>query len=157
MNTDYYSILGVEKTASREEIKKAFRKLAHTHHPDKGGDEKKFKEINEAYQTLYDEGKRRNYDAFGANSSQSGGFGHAGFGGFDPRKAGYYSGARTGTQSGFGGFSSKTGSTQGFNLFSLRKISPIWWIILIPLAMAAIFIIGAFLLIGLLLRPFLRR
>jgi hypothetical protein len=47
---DYYKTLGVEKNASADEIKKAFRKLAHQHHPDKGGDEKKFKEASEAYQ-----------------------------------------------------------------------------------------------------------
>lgn len=59
---DYYSILGVPKTASQEEIKKAYRKLAMRYHPDKGGDESKFKEINEAYDTLGDAEKRSNYD-----------------------------------------------------------------------------------------------
>lgn len=62
---DYYQILGVSKNASQEEIKKAYRKLAHRYHPDKGGDEKKFKEINEAYQTLSDKEKRNQYDRFG--------------------------------------------------------------------------------------------
>lgn len=81
---DYYKILGVEKSASQEDIKKAFRKLAHEHHPDKkGGDDTKFKEINEAYQTLSDENKRRNYDQFGnASGPQYGGFG-GGAQGFD--------------------------------------------------------------------------
>jgi len=62
---DYYELLGVSKTASQDEIKKAFHKLAHKHHPDKGGDEKKFKEINEAYQVLSDQQKRAQYDQYG--------------------------------------------------------------------------------------------
>lgn len=59
---DYYAILGIAKTASPDEIKKAYRKLAMKHHPDRGGDEHKFKEINEAYDTLSDPEKRREYD-----------------------------------------------------------------------------------------------
>jgi len=62
---DYYQILGVSKQAPQDEIKKAYRKLAHKYHPDKGGDEKKFKEINEAYQILSDQKKRNQYDQFG--------------------------------------------------------------------------------------------
>ena len=62
---DYYEVLGVTRNASQEEIKKAFHKLAHKHHPDKGGDEKKFKEVNEAYQVLSDKTKRGQYDQFG--------------------------------------------------------------------------------------------
>lgn len=63
---DYYQILGVNKNASPEEIKRAYYKLAHKYHPDKGdGDEKKFKEINEAYQVLSDKEKRTQYDRFG--------------------------------------------------------------------------------------------
>jgi len=62
---DYYEILGIKKDASPEEIKRAFHKLAHKHHPDKGGDEKKFKEANEAYQTLSHKEKRAQYDRFG--------------------------------------------------------------------------------------------
>lgn len=62
---DYYEILGVSRDASQEEIKRAFHKLAHKHHPNKGGDEKKFKEINEAYQVLYNKEKRAQYDRFG--------------------------------------------------------------------------------------------
>ncbi|HEY4518079.1 MAG TPA: DnaJ domain-containing protein, partial [Candidatus Paceibacterota bacterium] len=49
MSKDYYKTLGVSKNASKDEIKKAFHKLAHEHHPDRGGKEEKFKEINEAY------------------------------------------------------------------------------------------------------------
>ena len=62
---DYYKTLGVSKDATADEIKKAFRKLARTHHPDAGGDEAKFKEINEAYEVLSDEEKRALYDRYG--------------------------------------------------------------------------------------------
>ena len=62
---DYYKTLGVSKDATADEIKKAFRKLARTHHPDAGGDEAKFKEINEAYEVLSDEKKRALYDQYG--------------------------------------------------------------------------------------------
>lgn len=62
---DYYKVLGINKEASEEDVKKAFRKLAHKYHPDKGGDEKKFKEINEAYQVLSNKEKRAQYDRFG--------------------------------------------------------------------------------------------
>ncbi len=83
MTKDYYNILGISRGASDDEIKKAYRKLAHKHHPDKkGGDEKKFKEINEAYQTLSDKQKRGQYDQFGSTFEQAGA-GGAGFEGFD--------------------------------------------------------------------------
>ena len=62
---DYYKILGVSRDASAEDIKKAYYRLAHQYHPDKGGDETKFKEINEAYQVLSDREKRSQYDRFG--------------------------------------------------------------------------------------------
>ena len=71
---DYYEILGVSKNATPEEIKKAYRKKAIEHHPDKGGDENKFKEAAQAYETLSDDGKRKHYDMFGDNPNQ-GGFG----------------------------------------------------------------------------------
>lgn len=66
MKKDYYDILGVARNASPEEVKKAYRRLAHQYHPDKSsGDEKRFKEINEAYQILGNEEKRAHYDRFG--------------------------------------------------------------------------------------------
>lgn len=81
MARDYYDVLGVKKTASQDDIKKAFRKLAHEHHPDKGGDQSRFKELNEAYQVLGDTNKRAQYDQFGASfDSRSGPSGFSGFG-----------------------------------------------------------------------------
>ena len=90
---DYYEVLGVNKSADATELKKAYRKLAMKYHPDKNpGDkeaEEKFKEINEAYEVLSDETKRRNYDQFGHEGVNgqgfggAGGFGGQGFGGFD--------------------------------------------------------------------------
>jgi len=75
---DYYETLGVSKTASADEIKSAFRKLARKHHPDVAKDKKaaeeKFKQINEAYEVLSDTDKRRKYDELGANWDQPGGF-----------------------------------------------------------------------------------
>ena len=89
MAKDYYNVLGVDKKASQDDIKKAFRKLAHKYHPDKGGtDESKFKEITEAYSILSDDKKRREYDTYGqafpgsTGSRQAGGQGNP-FGGFD--------------------------------------------------------------------------
>jgi len=86
MAKDYYTLLGVDKTASQDEIKKAYRKLAHTHHPDKrGGNEAKFKEVNEAYSVLSDPKKRSQYDQFGQAFGNGGGAHGSGqgFGGFD--------------------------------------------------------------------------
>ncbi len=86
MSKDLYSILGVDKNASDDEIKKAYRKLAHKYHPDKkDGDEAKFKEINGAYQTLSDKQKRQQYDSFGQTFEGANGRSGAagGFGGFN--------------------------------------------------------------------------
>ncbi len=91
MAKDYYEILGVNKGSSKDEIKKAFYKLAHKYHPDKkGGNEAKFKEVNEAYQVLSDDQKRVKYDQFGSGFESMGGFqgGGAGFEGFDFSGAG---------------------------------------------------------------------
>ncbi|MBI5797896.1 molecular chaperone DnaJ [Candidatus Woesearchaeota archaeon] len=86
---DYYSVLGVGKDASKEDIKKAYKTLAKKYHPDLHPNDKeaerKFKEINEAYAALSDEGKRTNYDRFGNTGEQQGysqGFGQEGFGDF---------------------------------------------------------------------------
>jgi len=85
MSNDYYKILGIAKGASKEEIKKAYRKMAHKYHPDKGGggDDKKFKEVNEAYQVLGNDKKRMEYDRYGRVFSGNGGFGEGGAGGWD--------------------------------------------------------------------------
>ena len=84
MGKDYYKILGVDKSAGADDIKKAFRKKAHEFHPDKaGGDEAKFKEANEAYQVLSDPKKRAQYDQYGStfeHAQSRGGF--SGFGDF---------------------------------------------------------------------------
>ncbi|MEX2368976.1 MAG: DnaJ domain-containing protein, partial [Candidatus Paceibacterota bacterium] len=97
MAKDYYNILGVDKGASQSEIKKAYRKKAHVHHPDKSnGDEEEFKRISEAYSVLSDEDKRAKYDRFGSDFDQAG----AGAGGFGD---------------GFSGFQ-QAGGAQGFNM-----------------------------------------
>lgn len=85
MAKDYYKILGVDKGASKDEVKKAFRKQAQKYHPDKkDGDEAKFKEANEAYTTLSNDKKRAQYDQYGQTFDGGGGDGGAqGFGGFD--------------------------------------------------------------------------
>ena len=81
MPKDYYKILGIENNASEEQIKKAFRSLAHEHHPDKkGGDEGKFKEINEAYQVLSNKEKRSAYDQYGNADFSAGGGPASGWG-----------------------------------------------------------------------------
>lgn len=103
MSKDYYKTLGVDKGASEAEVKKAFHKLAHKYHPDKsGGDEAKFKEINEAYQVLSNKDKRAQYDQFGSagpGAGFGGGQGFNGFGGFD-----------------FSGFQQGAGGFEGFDI-----------------------------------------
>ncbi|PIR69880.1 MAG: molecular chaperone DnaJ [Candidatus Niyogibacteria bacterium CG10_big_fil_rev_8_21_14_0_10_46_36] len=98
MSVDYYQVLGIEKGASKDDIKKAYRKLAHKYHPDKqGGDEKKFKEISEAYYVLSDDTRRTQYDQYGRAFSGAG----RGSQGFDPN---FWQNADFGGQD-FGGFS----------------------------------------------------
>lgn len=80
MSQDYYQILDVPRDASKEDIKKAYRKKALEHHPDKGGDENKFKEATQAYEVLSDDDKRSRYDRFGTQDPGQGGFNP--FGGF---------------------------------------------------------------------------
>jgi len=102
MSKDYYKVLGVDKNASQDDIKKAFRKLAHQYHPDKqGGNEEKFKEINEAYQVLGDAKKRSQYDQFGSTFEQA-------------RSQGGFSG--------FEGFRDFSGYANGFNMDDLGDI-----------------------------------
>jgi curved DNA-binding protein len=71
---DYYNILGVNRNASQDEIKSAYRKMAMKYHPDRGGDEKKFKEVEEAYRTLSDPQKKQVFDMGGDPNNQNGGF-----------------------------------------------------------------------------------
>lgn len=99
MSKDYYKILGVSKTASADEIKAAFRKMAHQHHPDKaGGNVEKFKEANEAFQVLNDPQKRQQYDQFGTTFDQAG------------------------MNSNTGGYGQGFGSAQGFDFGDLGDI-----------------------------------
>lgn len=113
MAKDYYEILGVARDASKDEIKKAFRKMAHKYHPDKGkGNEDKFKEANEAYQTLSNDSKRKQYDTFGSAYDGSGrastesGSGFEGFSGFSGQGFDFSQGFGSGfSQSNFEGTS----------------------------------------------------
>ena len=120
MAKDYYKILGVDSKSSKDDIKKAFRKIAHLHHPDKGGgNADKFKEASEAYSVLSDDQKRSQYDqfgaaAFGAAGGASGGasgFGGQGFGGFGDFDF-----------SQFSGFGGQGGFSQGGVEFDLGDI-----------------------------------
>ncbi len=106
---DYYEVLGIQKNASKDELKKAFHKKAHQYHPDKNkGADAQFKEVNEAYQTLSDDQKRAAYDQFGHAGANMGGGGPGGFGGF-------------GGGQGFGGFDF-SGAQQGFDMGDLGDI-----------------------------------
>ncbi len=110
MAKDYYEILGVDKNASDDEIKKAYRKLAKKWHPDANPDnrkeaEEKFKEVGEAYSVLSDAQKRKNYDQFGTAEGSPFGSGYgngSGFGGFGNGFGGFGNGSYTYTTSGFG-------------------------------------------------------
>ncbi len=132
MSTNYYTILEIEKSASQKEIKTAFRTLAHKHHPDKGGNEKKFKEINTAYQTLSDKEKRAQYDRFGQSSTNFGsanGFGNSGFGqgGFNMNYADFV----------------KNSNGAQFKMPSFGKIPGWAWILLLPIIIV-VAIVGLF-------------
>lgn len=97
---DYYQILGVTKAASEDDIKKAFRKLAHKYHPDKkDGDEAKFKEVSEAYAVLSDKKRRSEYDTYGRTF------------------------AGGGPQGGFNGFSGQGGFGQGFDFSNFQNFA----------------------------------
>lgn len=117
---DYYKILNVDKKASDDEIKKAYRKLAKQYHPDANPNnikaEEKFKEANEAYEILKDKKKRENYDMFGSNENMRNGSN------FDPSRYGYQGG---GQSSGFSDFfdmfsgGGGGGQSQGFDFSSI--------------------------------------
>jgi len=120
---DYYDILGLKKGASAEDIKKAFRRLARKHHPDAGGSEDKFKEINEAYEVLSDPEKRAQYDQYGQYFGGNMPPGGAGWPGGAPGQGGYtYSNVDIGdlgdlfgsvfSGGGFGGASQKRSSAR---------------------------------------------
>lgn len=105
MAKNYYDVLGVSKSASEDEIKRAYRKLASEHHPDRGGNAEQFKEINEAYQVLSNKEKRGQYDQYGQtfeDAQRQGGFGggQGGYGNGNPFGGGFDFG---GFQGGFGG------------------------------------------------------
>lgn len=104
---DYYEVLGVSKNASDEEIKRAFRKLAKTYHPDnkQTGDEAKFKEVGEAYAILSDPSKKRQYDQFGHQAFTNGGAGFSGFSAEDIDLSDIINDIFGGEFSGFSGFS----------------------------------------------------
>src|SRR5437660_11067846 len=115
---DYYETLGVPKTATEDEIRTAFRKLARKHHPDVAKDKKaaeeKFKEINEAYEVLSDSEKRKKYDQLGADWNRPGGFQTPPGWGAHPPEGGFYQwGVDGGVQCEFGG----TGFSDFFEAF----------------------------------------
>ena len=106
---NYYDILGVKRSATNDEIKRSFRKLAAKYHPDRGGDEQKFKEISEAYTTLSDEAKRKQYDQM----LQFGAFANHGAGGYS------YSGSSADWQDIFSNIKNGDGAFGGFDFSSI--------------------------------------
>lgn len=115
MEKDYYKVLGVSKSASAEELKKAYRKLALEYHPDKNKSkeaEEKFKEINEAYEVLSNPQKRKNYDQFGSAGGANP------FGGGNP-----FGGAQGGQQGPFRYYYSSNGGAQGGQGFDFNDFS----------------------------------
>ena len=131
---DYYEVLGVSKSASADEIKKAYRKLAIKYHPDKNpGDkeaEEKFKEAAEAYEVLSDPDKKARYDQFGhAGMGGNGGFGGGGFGGgmsmedIFEQFGDIFGGGAFGGFGGFGGGGSRTQQVRGSNLRVRIKVN----------------------------------
>ena len=130
---DYYKILGVERGATQEEIKKGYRKLAHQYHPDRGGDEAKFKEINEAYQVLSNPQKRQQYDTFGQNPFSAGGFDFNGqnpFNGFSGGQQFHFDlgdlfeqffSAQGGSSAGWGGFT-RTHARRGADIQAMEHL-----------------------------------
>lgn len=119
---DYYELLGVEKNASAEEIKKAYRKLAKKYHPDinksDSSSEAKFKEINDAYEVLSNPEKRSKYDTYGHAAFEQGGFdqGFGGFGGFSDIFESFFGGDSSGFGFGSRGQRSRNGPARGADL-----------------------------------------
>ena len=132
---DFYEVLGVSKSASQDEIKSAYRKLAKKYHPDlckEENAEEKFKEVQEAYSVLSDENKRRQYDQFGhaAFDGAQGGFGGAysgagfsGFGGFDDIFDNIFSGFSGGGFSSFGGNQGRSRKSRGNDLLKRIRLT----------------------------------
>ena len=108
MSKDYYKTLGVLKSASPDEIKRAYRRLAQEHHPDKGGNQEKFKEINEAYQVLSDPQKKGQYDQYGTTferaQARGGAHGFEGFRDFSSFAEAFNFGQGNGNANGASGF-----------------------------------------------------
>src|SRR5687767_5783951 len=122
---DYYSLLGVSKASSPDEIKKAYRKMALQYHPDRNKTkeaEEKFKEINQAYEVLSDPAKKQTYDQFGSAAFENGGAGAGGYRGGNPF-AGGFGGQQQGpftysyTTGGDGGNYDFGGFTDPFEIF----------------------------------------
>jgi molecular chaperone DnaJ len=126
---DYYEVLGIGKGASDDEIKKAFRRKAVEHHPDKtGGDDKAFKEINEAYEVLKDSSKRQRYDQFGhagvgSSAASDGGNPFAGFGGFDGQEMHFDFGDILGSFFGGGGSTQRGRKNRGNDVETAIEIN----------------------------------